>query len=83
MRLYFEQGNRSMALRQYQICRDSLQRELGVKPDDETERMYLEIQSGKKVVSAPVRLVGDELRDGELSKGGPPKLSRVQLATAE
>ena len=82
MQLYFDQGNRSMALRQYQICRDSLQRELGVKPDDETERMYLEIQSRKKVDSAPVRLVGDELRDGELSKGGTPKLFRVQLATA-
>lgn len=82
MRLYVEQGDRSMALRQYQICRDSLRRELGVKPDDETERMYLEIQSGKKAIFAPVRLAGDELRDGELSKGGSPKLSRVQLATA-
>ena len=51
MQLYFEQGNRSMALRQYQICRDSLQRELGVKPDPETEQLYRDIQSTSKSVT--------------------------------
>ena len=51
MRLYFEQGNRSMALRQYQICRDNLRRELGVKPDPETDQMYRDIQSASKSVT--------------------------------
>ena len=51
MRLYFEQGNRSMALRQYQICRDNLQRELGVKTDPETEQLYRDIQSTSKRVT--------------------------------
>jgi len=52
MRLYAGQGNRSQALRQYQVCRDSLQRELGVKPEAETENLYREIQSSAKPASA-------------------------------
>lgn len=48
MRLFAEQGNRSLALRQYQICRDSLQRELGVKPEAETEQLCRDIQSASK-----------------------------------
>ena len=51
MQLYFEQGNRSMALREYQICRDNLQRELGVKTDPETEQLYRDIQSTSKSVT--------------------------------
>jgi TolB-like protein/cytochrome c-type biogenesis protein CcmH/NrfG len=39
MRLYAGQGNRSLALRQYQRCRDLLKRELGVEPDAETESL--------------------------------------------
>lgn len=45
MRLYAAAGDRSQALRQYQLCRDHLQRELGVKPDAETERVLAEIRS--------------------------------------
>ena len=33
MRLYAAKGDRSQALRQYQLCRDHLQRDLGVKPE--------------------------------------------------
>ena len=52
MGLYIEQGNRAMALRQYQICRDSLQRELRVKPDAETEQLCRDIQSASKGMAA-------------------------------
>ena len=40
MRLYVEQGRRGAALRQYQLCVDSLQRELGIDPDQETRKLY-------------------------------------------
>jgi adenylate cyclase len=50
MQLYAVQGNRCQALRQYQLCRDSLQRDLGVKPEPETERLFKEIQSSAKGV---------------------------------
>ncbi len=51
MRLYAAQGDRSQALRQYQHCRDSLMRDLGVKPEPETERLCREIQSPTKGIA--------------------------------
>lgn len=45
MRLHAAKGDRSQALRQYQLCRDHLQRDLGVKPEPETERLLEEIKS--------------------------------------
>jgi adenylate cyclase len=44
MRLHAAAGDRSQALRQYQLCRDHLQRDLGVKPETETERLFQEIR---------------------------------------
>jgi TolB-like protein len=44
MRLYLDQGRRGDALEQYQRCRDVLQREIGVIPEAETERLYREIR---------------------------------------
>jgi len=44
MRLYAAAGQRAQALRQYQHCRDTLQRELQANPDIETELLYRQIQ---------------------------------------
>jgi len=44
MRIYAEQGQTALALKQYQLCRDALQSELGVRPEAETERLYRSIQ---------------------------------------
>jgi len=43
MRLYARQGRRAAALRQYQACVAVLGKELGVEPEDDTKRLYLEI----------------------------------------
>jgi tetratricopeptide (TPR) repeat protein len=43
MRLYARQGRRAAALRQYQACVAVQQKELGVEPEPETKRLYLEI----------------------------------------
>lgn len=51
MRLHAERGDRAAALRQYQLCRDRLQREFGVKPEPETERLYRELQASAKHLS--------------------------------
>ncbi len=45
MRLYAEQGRPRLALRQYEVCRDILQRELGEEPDRETRRLADEIRT--------------------------------------
>src|SRR5262249_33894407 len=44
MRLYADGGQRAQALRQYQLCRDALWRDLQATPDSETERLRREIQ---------------------------------------
>jgi hypothetical protein len=43
MRLYVRQGRRGLALRQYQVCVDVLQHELGVEPEASTRQLYQEI----------------------------------------
>jgi DNA-binding SARP family transcriptional activator len=47
MRLYALAGRRQEALRQYQICLEVLETELGVEPDAETSALYLQIQKGQ------------------------------------
>jgi TolB-like protein/Tfp pilus assembly protein PilF len=44
MQIYAEQGQTTLALKQYQLCRDVLQRELAVGPEPETERLYRSIR---------------------------------------
>ncbi len=40
MRVYAAKGMRSSALSQYRSCRDVLEKELGVRPDDDTAKLY-------------------------------------------
>jgi DNA-binding SARP family transcriptional activator len=39
MRCYLAQGQRHLAVRQYQICAETLRQELGLDPSDETEQL--------------------------------------------
>ncbi|MEZ5832540.1 MAG: BTAD domain-containing putative transcriptional regulator [Dongiaceae bacterium] len=47
MRIYAEQGQTALALKQYQTCRDRLQQELGIKPEAGTEYLYQAIQQNR------------------------------------
>ena len=47
MQLYLKQGKRSLALLQYEKCREILKRELSVEPDEEIERLREEILTKK------------------------------------
>ena len=53
MRLFARQGRRGDALRQYRLCIDALQRELGVEPQPETRRLYQEIVRSGRVPPGP------------------------------
>ncbi|MGH3642488.1 MAG: AAA family ATPase, partial [Mycobacterium sp.] len=57
MRLYARQGRRGVALRQYQVCVDVMQRELGVEPEAQTRQVYQEIleasPAAARVATAP------------------------------
>jgi DNA-binding SARP family transcriptional activator len=53
MQLYARQGRRAAALRQYQLCVDVLQRELGVEPESATRDVYRELLPAAAVVPPP------------------------------
>jgi TolB-like protein/Flp pilus assembly protein TadD len=62
MRLYVRTGARNRALGQYKLCRETLERELGVAPEPATEQLYAEIAGGRTTVeetTAPVPAAAD------------------------
>src|SRR5262245_44726497 len=62
MQIYAQQGQTALALRQYQLCCDALQAELGVKPEAETERLYQSIQAkrrARQVHTSPSGIVAE------------------------
>ena len=56
MRLYAAAGQRAQALRQYDHCREVLQRDLQARPDAETEQLHRRIQN-EAISTAVVRTV--------------------------
>lgn len=52
MRLYAQAGQQAAALRQYELCRKTLEEELGIEPGEETTILYEQIRSGK--ISEPL-----------------------------
>ena len=63
MRLYAGQGRRGAALKQYQLCVDALQRELGAEPEGETRVLY------QKLLRAP----GDGARPDDTARPRRPR----------
>ena len=58
MRLYADHGDRTMALKQYQACRDILKTELEIEPESETRSLQEEIRSGNDASPAEIRNTG-------------------------
>ena len=75
MRLYAAHGRRTAALEQYQSCVDTLQRELGVEPEPETQRLYQELLplSGRAPSSGGPKAGG---LLPERAPAGPPLVGR-------
>ena len=48
MQIYAQQGQTALALKQYRLCCDALQAELGVQPEAETKRLYQSIQEKRR-----------------------------------
>lgn len=55
MQLYVHTGQQAAALRQYQLCRQTLEEELGVAPAPETTALYTRIRSGDLSKSVAVQ----------------------------
>ncbi len=69
-------GDRSAALAQYETCRRVLAEELGVEPDDETERLVAQIRKGD------LRFTIDDLRN-DSAPLVPPSVESVKMPRAE
>ncbi len=85
MRLYAEQGRRSLALRQYEQCRDMLERELNVAPEPETEALYRRIKEQRALSgNFPATTAGDDTAVNSSSAAdeflGPPLPDKPSIA---
>jgi DNA-binding SARP family transcriptional activator/TolB-like protein len=78
MRLFAATGQYSLAARQYRECRRKLERDIGVTPDAETERLYRDIVARRPVgpVDPKEVMAGQEGRQGR-----PPRRLRAFLRT--
>lgn len=54
IRLYHENGERTLAVRQYEICRSILAKEIGISPLEDTQLLYAQIVRGTIDSNAPV-----------------------------
>ena len=71
MSAYDAQGRQASGLKQFEICRDVLKRELGVEPEPETVALYRELRR-KRVASAEQRidsLLEDTAKNPPLPEG--------------
>lgn len=71
MRLYARQGRRSAALKQYQHCVASLQRELGAEPERDTRQLYQDLLQQRRLEPASVDTIPSAAR---LCAEGPAPL---------
>jgi len=80
MQLHARQGRRGAALKQYQLCVDGLQRELGMEPETETKALYQSLLRHPAQVSDAGDLpVGDPSRPER--GGGRPSLELPAVET--
>jgi DNA-binding SARP family transcriptional activator len=84
MSLYAESGQRPLALRQFEACREVLARELGVSPLPETVQLYREIAKGHPDAVWPQPPTANHEREATVSMliEARTALARVETALA-
>ena len=55
MRTYAAEGRCNLALKQYELCRDALQRELGLQPEPETQALYKDVRARRMMLGKEPR----------------------------
>lgn len=70
MTLLARNGQQALALRQYEICRDLLEKELGVSPAPETDALYRKLSTAPAAPSSGLPIYGTPFigRDPELTR---------------
>ena len=80
MRVYAAEGRRDRAVKQYNVCRRALGRELAIEPSPETTALYAELVSENGASPSPADGAAAALV--EAVRGLGSALERVQLAQA-
>jgi DNA-binding SARP family transcriptional activator len=80
MQLYLDLGRRGSALEQYRVCRDTLEHELGVPPEPETDALYQAILRGRARVEPSLSDPGSAAKPAAPSPSPDPFLSRPAVA---
>ena len=83
MLIYAAQGQTPLALKQYQSCRDTLQRELGVKPESETDKLYRSIQEKRAAIRPTVGEPKVMLSETKVPPGASPRLEPEAAASVK
>ncbi len=78
MRLYYLVGNRSAALRQYEVCKDIIERELGVAPLTETTALYEQILRQELVEPQPKKEVEPPTKEPSVEIQWQPRPSPLR-----
>jgi TolB-like protein len=63
MRVHAAQGHLSSAVKQYDICRDMLWRELGVQPEPETQKLFRELRLRRENSAEPAVSANRTMRE--------------------
>jgi len=74
MRMFVQGGQRAMALRQFEICRSALKRELAIQPMNETMNIYQNI-AGEAIRSTTEQVRGRSLATHERNIGDLPEFT--------
>lgn len=82
MRLYAARGDRAQALRQYQICRDALRRELDIVPAPQTEQLHREIHTSRPGGGAAQPMAAEAHRNDIPARAQPSMRWRLASAVA-
>ena len=77
MSLYATDGQRSQALKQYQVCKDALRSELDVEPEALTNQLYEQIRSSEAILPATPQ---DTKRQRLNSQDTPPVPEGASIA---
>ena len=85
MRLYLAQGRKDAALRQFQICAETLQRELGLAPDAETRALHRSIAQARSDLASQSRPRGpcQWLAGGDVGRVRAPGHRRAAIREHE
>jgi len=68
MRMYYQSGDRTAALRQYRRCAEILMAELGVEPAGSTTALYQAIRRDRDIAASDAPLSIDPIADSPLSQ---------------